>query len=112
MKAAILDKYNINQETYRLQFRATEVREDETPKELYVRLKDVYQKWVQPQQHTKEEIAEVFVLEQFLRMVSPDLQIWIKERNPSSAAEAASLADVCGSPAQSTGLDVWPMARK
>ena len=94
VKAAILDKYNINQETYRLQFRATEVREDETPKELYVRLKDVYQKWVQPQQHTKEEIAEVFVLEQFLRMVSPDLQIWIKERNPSSAAEAASLADV------------------
>ena len=34
VKAAILDKYNINQETYRIQFRETEVREDETPKEL------------------------------------------------------------------------------
>lgn len=27
-------------------------------------------------------------------MLSPELQVWIKERNPESAAEATKLADV------------------
>lgn len=93
VKEAILDKY-INKETYRLQFRGTQVGEEETPKELYVRLRDLYQRWVQPQHHTKEQIGETIILEQFLRLVSPELQVWIRERNPVSAADAATLADV------------------
>ncbi|XP_048881447.1 uncharacterized protein LOC125748837 [Brienomyrus brachyistius] len=94
LKEAILAKYDINQETYRLQFRGAEVGEEETPKELYVRLRDLYQRWVQPQHHTKEEIGETIILEQFLRLVSPELQVWIRERNPASASDAAALADV------------------
>lgn len=53
VKRAVLDKYHINQETYRLQFQGTEVGEDESPKELYVRLRDLYQRWVQPQNAPK-----------------------------------------------------------
>ena len=49
VRDAILDKCEINEETYRLQFRGTEVGEDEWPKELYVRLQDLYHRWVQPQ---------------------------------------------------------------
>lgn len=93
VKEAILEKY-INQETYRLQFRGAQVGEEETPKELYVHLRDLYQRWVQPQNHTKELIGETIIMEQFLRLVSPKLQVWIRECNPDSAAEAASLADV------------------
>ncbi len=94
VKAAILNKYDINSESYRLQFRSSDVGRDETPKELYVRLKELYHKWVQPQNRTKEDIGEVIVLEQFLRLLAPDLQIWIKERDPKTASEAAALADV------------------
>ena len=82
LKAAILDKYDINQETHRLQFREAQVGEEETPKELYVRLRDSYQRWVQPRNHTKEQIGETIILEQFLRLMSPELQVWIRERNP------------------------------
>ena len=32
LKEAIMDKYNINQETYRMQFRGAVVGEEETPK--------------------------------------------------------------------------------
>ena len=49
---------------------------------------------MQPRNHTKEQIGETIILEQFLRLMSPELQVWIRERNPDSAAEAASLADV------------------
>ncbi len=41
VKQAILAKYEINSETYRLRFRARETLE-ETPRELYVRLKDFF----------------------------------------------------------------------
>lgn len=94
VKVAILNEYDINPESYHLKFRSSEVGRDETPKELYIRLKELYLKWVQPHNRTKEEIEEVIVLEQFLRVLSPDLQVWIKERHPKSASEAAALADV------------------
>ncbi|CAI5657686.1 unnamed protein product [Oreochromis niloticus] len=93
VKAAILQKYDINPETYRQRFRCLEVF-DESPKELYARLKELYEKWIQPKNRTIKEVGEIIVLEQFLRMLCPELQVWIKEHNPKSAAEAATLADV------------------
>jgi len=94
VKSAILSKYAINPETYRQRFRSLEIEPDETPKELYVRLKELYEKWVQPKGKTVEAVAEVIILEQYLRMLSPELQVWVREHNPSSAVEAASLTDV------------------
>lgn len=94
VKAAILSKYDVNPETYRQRFRSLEVRLDENPKELYARLKDLYRKWIQPKGKTNQEIGEIIILEQYLRMLSPELQVWIREHNPSSAAKAAELAEV------------------
>uniref|UniRef100_A0A8C5GD01 Gypsy retrotransposon integrase-like protein 1 n=1 Tax=Gouania willdenowi TaxID=441366 RepID=A0A8C5GD01_GOUWI len=94
VKMAILDKYDINPETYRLRFRSLEIPPDENPKELYARLKELYGKWINPKGKTTHEIGELIILEQYFRMLSPELQVWIKERNPGSAAEAAKMADV------------------
>ncbi|XP_035984223.1 uncharacterized protein LOC118557859 [Fundulus heteroclitus] len=94
VKLAVLQKYDINSETYRQRFRLLQVEPEETPKELYIRLKELYVKWVQPNGKTVEQINEIMILEQYLRMLSPELQIWIKEHNPKTAKEAAELADV------------------
>uniref|UniRef100_A0A3B3HUH3 CCHC-type domain-containing protein n=1 Tax=Oryzias latipes TaxID=8090 RepID=A0A3B3HUH3_ORYLA len=94
VKTAILCKYNVNPETYRQRFRSLDVNLDESPKELYARLKELYVKWIQPQGKTTQEIGEIIILEQYLRMLSPELQVWIKEHDPKSAAEAATLAEV------------------
>lgn len=48
VKQAILDKFEINNETYRQRFRSYSAQEDETPRELHVRLKDLYEKWMTP----------------------------------------------------------------
>ncbi|PWA19683.1 hypothetical protein CCH79_00007086, partial [Gambusia affinis] len=48
VKLAVLQKYDINSETYRQRFRSLQVEPEETPKELYIRLKELYVKWVQP----------------------------------------------------------------
>uniref|UniRef100_A0A8C6KQE2 Gypsy retrotransposon integrase-like protein 1 n=1 Tax=Nothobranchius furzeri TaxID=105023 RepID=A0A8C6KQE2_NOTFU len=93
VKAAILQKYEISSETYRLRFRSLQVEPNESPRELFVKLKELYGRWVRPRGKTIDEINETIILEQYFRMLSPELQVWIKERNPRDAAEAVSLAD-------------------
>ncbi|KAL2085068.1 hypothetical protein ACEWY4_020586 [Coilia grayii] len=93
VKAAILAKYEINEETYRQRFREPEVRPGETPRELYSRLKDLYRKWVKPAGKTVEEIGEVFILEQYLRTLAPEVRVWVKEHNPATGQHAADLVE-------------------
>ncbi|XP_016375724.1 uncharacterized protein LOC107714402 [Sinocyclocheilus rhinocerous] len=51
VKEAILIKYEINAEIYRQRFRSSEILLDETPRELYVRLKYLFSKsMIRPQQ--------------------------------------------------------------
>lgn len=92
VKDAILKKYDINPETYRQRFRSTDIDTGESPKELYVRLKELYGKWIQPKGKT---VGEIIILEQYLQMLSPELLVWIREHDPSTAAEAASLFTTC-----------------
>lgn len=93
VKQAILRKMEINAETYRLGFRSMSIREGETARELQSRLKDLYEKWLNPKQKSKEEIGEQIILEQFLRMLNPELRVWVKEHNPQTSKEAADLAE-------------------
>lgn len=81
-------------DTYRRRFRSLKIEPGETPRELYVRLKDLFCKWVKPEKSTVKELVETMILEQFLRMVHPELEIWIREHDPKTAEEAARLADV------------------
>lgn len=94
VKAAILAKYEITADTYRQRFRAMDILQEETPRELYVRLKDLFSKWVKPEKSTVKEISEKMILEQFLRMVHPELEVWIREHDPRTAEKAAELAEV------------------
>lgn len=93
VKQAILDKYEINAETFRQRFRAKFILEGETAKELQARLKDLFEKWLSPMSKTKEQICEQIILEQFLDMLNPDLQVWVRERAPQSSVEAATLVE-------------------
>ena len=93
VKQAILAKYEIDPEAYRHRFRSMDFLEDETARELQSRLTDLYKKWICPAEKSKEQIGDVIVLEQFLRMLSPELRVWVKEHNPESSKQAADLAE-------------------
>lgn len=73
VKCAVLQKFEISAETYRVRFRSTVPGEEETPKELQVRLKDLYGKWMAPEAKTKEQIGDTIIMEQFLKILNPDL---------------------------------------
>ncbi|KAL7870568.1 hypothetical protein SRHO_G00080650 [Serrasalmus rhombeus] len=103
VKDAILRKYEINKDTYRQRFRTNEIREAETPRELYTRLKGLYEKWMTPQEKSKEEIGDEIVLEQYLRMVRPELRRWIIERSPGSTLQAVEMSEAFVAARQSEG---------
>lgn len=86
-------KYEINEEMYRLRFRDPDHRPGETPRELYNRLKDLYKKWIKPSKKTVEQIGEILILEQYLRTLSPEVRVWVKEHNPKTGQEAADLVE-------------------
>lgn len=93
VKQVILDKFEINPETFRQRFRSYSSREDETPRELYVRLKDLYEKWMVPSRRTKQEIGDQIVLEQFLKLLNPEARMWVKQNGPTSCKQAAEMAE-------------------
>lgn len=87
-------KNEITANTYRRRFCALDINQGKTPLVLYVRLKDLFDKWVKPESSTVKEISELLILEQFWRMVGPELEVWICGSDPKSAEDAARLAEV------------------
>uniref|UniRef100_A0AAV2MPG0 SCAN box domain-containing protein n=1 Tax=Knipowitschia caucasica TaxID=637954 RepID=A0AAV2MPG0_KNICA len=77
-----------------------QVPSGETPTETYHRLKSLYRRWVRPDQLTKEQIGELVIMEQLLRVLPPDIGTAAPEhssRRTSSVHQFCTtiFADVC-----------------
>ena len=92
VRAAILRRYNISEETYRRRFRAPKPKEGETPRELVTRLNDLFSRWTKDCS-SREEIQDMMVKEQLLNMLPEDVRLWVYERKPKTSAEAGELAE-------------------
>ena len=75
VKEAIRKRYDITEETYRQRFRSTKTSREESYKEMYVRLKDLFKKWIKPDGKAVEEIIEVIIMEQLVDTMPPGVQI-------------------------------------
>ena len=92
VKAAILRRYNINEETYRQRFRSLKVREGEAPRELVTRLTHLATRWTR-ECTSKKELLDLMIKEQLLRMLPEDVRIWVNKRKPKNSQEAGELAE-------------------
>lgn len=63
------------------------------PRELQVKLKDLYKKWMTLKHRMKEEMGDQIVLEQYLKLLNPETRTWVKQNNPSSYKHAAEMAE-------------------
>ena len=92
MKKAILKRYEISEDSYRQKFRRAEKKAGESVSEMAVRLNDVFRKWTRSCT-TVEQLADLMVKEQLLNTLPMNVKIWVEERRPGTAEEAAQLAD-------------------
>ena len=92
VKAAILRRYNINDETYHLRFRGLKYKTGQTPTEITTRLTDLAGKWLKDCT-TADEVKDAVVKEQLLATLPEDVRVWVTERKPKTIAEAGQLAE-------------------
>ncbi|XP_015283480.1 PREDICTED: zinc finger protein 773-like [Gekko japonicus] len=95
-KEAILSQLLQPPEAARPQsFHAGTIQFGETPRETLSRLSKAVLQWLRPQEHSKEQIVDLVILEQFLSVLPTDMQAWVRAKEPGSSKEAAYLAEAC-----------------
>ncbi|KAM6148704.1 zinc finger protein 396 [Erethizon dorsatum] len=80
-------------ETCRLQFRHFGYSDSAGPRETLSQLRGLCNRWLRPELHTKEQILELLVLEQFLAILPEELQAWLQRHQPENGEEAVTLLE-------------------
>ncbi|XP_066469258.1 zinc finger protein 721-like [Tiliqua scincoides] len=84
---------NLEAENVRLRFRQFCYQEAERPRDICHQLWELCHQWLRPEKHTKEQILELVILEQFLAILPQNLQACVREGSPESCAQAVALAE-------------------
>ncbi|XP_078242934.1 uncharacterized protein LOC110070210 [Pogona vitticeps] len=80
-------------EVQRQHFREFRYQEVEGPHEVCSRLWDLCQQWLRPGKHTKMQMLELVILEQFLAILPQEMQGYVKEGGPATCEDAVALAE-------------------
>uniref|UniRef100_A0A670Z784 SCAN box domain-containing protein n=1 Tax=Pseudonaja textilis TaxID=8673 RepID=A0A670Z784_PSETE len=93
LKAAILREEALSREKIRRRFRQFGYWQADGPRAVYAQLRDLCRQWLKTEKHSKEQIVELLVLEQFLAILPPEMRSWVCECSMETCAEAVALVE-------------------
>ena len=77
----------------RLCFRSFRYEEASGPREALVQLRELCRQWLQPEAHSKDQMLELLVLEQFLGALPEKLRLWVESQHPVDCRQAVALVE-------------------
>nr|KAF6491552.1 zinc finger with KRAB and SCAN domains 5 [Molossus molossus] len=80
-------------ETFYQRFKQFQYHEASGPREALSQLRVLCCEWLRPELHTKEQILELLVLEQFLTILPEEFQTWVREHHPENGEEAVAVVE-------------------
>lgn len=80
-------------EVFRQHFRKLCYQDAPGPREALSQLWELCRQWLRPECHTKEQILDLLVLEQFLSILPRDLQAWVQAHHPKTGEEAVTVLE-------------------
>ena len=88
VKKAVLLRYMMTEEGYRMKFRETNPEKGETVNQFSARMCRYFERWISLSeiQETYEGLKDLILREQFLRKCHAELRMFLKERSPVSLA--------------------------
>lgn len=83
----------LSPESCREHFRSFHYRDAAGPREVVGQLRELCRQWLRPEIHSKEQILELLVLEQFVTILPRDTQSRIRKDRLQSIEEAVTLVE-------------------
>ena len=83
----LMENSDCDQETWHIRFRTFSSSEESDPVEALRRLRELCHLWLRPDLHTKEQMLDRLVLEQFMICMPLKCQVLLKESGVQSCRE-------------------------